>query len=583
MSLISIDQLFLPENIAIIIIVGVLIIFGFLCWLFLFLEKRKRKSFKKMMHMRSNSIRVFCINVETGEVTYFNLTDIKNKRIMTITDFYSQFHKDDWPKIEQWFNRLLSKQKNVETSIGVDVHLTSIKNDYFSILQVTNVQYDKKMIYLESHLMENSIQNARVKTSDVVIDRIEITRKIRSSSYKGITFVIRFYYAKSKGRINDEKERLLFARLRNEIYPFVTCSKARHLLEVDKNDLVLFDLRMINTQSAFNLANEIAHSLRSYIDISSLHKEVDFAIGIIENKNFPKHLEQIIMHGQEASLKAEEMDNRIYLYNRNEILLTNAEYFEPEVSRIIKENSVKNMYRPILSLSHPKPFGYFVYSTPYDSPFTSINAVKDYASKCGLQTELFNVLAKSIVPKFANEKDGSGLRLIMPVSIKEKDSISKVLLHTSGIDNVKLILLFDEFEINFMVESANELDDEPLSFLDVYKKKGWEIGLSLRDKDLLLAPKIYGKFDIFVIGGEMTRSVFESSRVRLAFQTLVEKLLKYKKPIVASDLDGWPSIELMIKLGLKYISSETLSPSDDMILPFDKRKLQKVNALNIFS
>ena len=42
------------------------------------------------------------------------------------------------------------------------------------------------------------------------------------------------------------------------------------------------------------------------------------------------------------------------------------------------------------------------------------------------------------------------------------------------------------------------------------------------------------------------------------------------------ELEGWVSIELVIKAGVNYISSETISPSSDMLLPVDKKKCNKI-------
>ena len=63
---------------------------------------------------------------------------------------------------------------------------------------------------------------------------------------------------------------------------------------------------------------------------------------------------------------------------------------------------------------------------------------------------------------------------------------------------------------------------------------------------------------------------------RLSLRSLIESLLKYKQPIIATGLEGWQSVELMIKSGVTLVSSEAISPSSEMILPVDKKKIKKL-------
>ena len=79
----------------------------------------------------------------------------------------------------------------------------------------------------------------------------------------------------------------------------------------------------------------------------------------------------------------------------------------------------------------------------------------------------------------------------------------------------------------------------------------------------------------------MIKEIRKSKFTRLSIHTLVEQLLKYKKPIIASDVEGWQSLELVVNSGIEYISSETISPSSPFILPLDKRKVERLKSLSI--
>ena len=97
---------------------------------------------------------------------------------------------------------------------------------------------------------------------------------------------------------------------------------------------------------------------------------------------------------------------------------------------------------------------------------------------------------------------------------------------------------------------------------------------------MLLDPSVYYNFDYFVAGSMMIGEIKKNNRVRLSIHSLIESLLKYHRPIIATDLEGWQSIELIIKSGVSIVSSETISSSNDMLLPLDRKKIEKLMTMD---
>ena len=102
----------------------------------------------------------------------------------------------------------------------------------------------------------------------------------------------------------------------------------------------------------------------------------------------------------------------------------------------------------------------------------------------------------------------------------------------------------------------------------------------MKDKNLLLDPSVYTNFDYFVAGSMMIGEIRKNNRIRLSIHSLIESLLKYHRPIIATDLEGWQAIELIIKSGVNIVSSETISASNDMLLPLEKKKEEKLIAMD---
>ena len=100
--------------------------------------------------------------------------------------------------------------------------------------------------------------------------------------------------------------------------------------------------------------------------------------------------------------------------------------------------------------------------------------------------------------------------------------------------------------------------------------------MTLMDKNLLLDVNFYKIFDYFIAGTAMTGELKKNSSTQIALRTLIESLLKFKKPIIATGLEGWASVELMVKSGVNYVSSEAISPSSEMVLPVSAKKFDKL-------
>ena len=58
-----------------------------------------------------------------------------------------------------------------------------------------------------------------------------------------------------------------------------------------------------------------------------------------------------------------------------------------------------------------------------------------------------------------------------------------------------------------------------------------------------------------------------------------EKLLRYKKPIIASSLENWNAIELVYNSGIDYISSEAIAPYSPLFIPLSEKTVDTLKNL----
>ena len=223
-----------------------------------------------------------------------------------------------------------------------------------------------------------------------------------------------------------------------------------------------------------------------------------------------------------------------------------------------------------------KILGYFSYARPIHSVFNTALEVREYAQTSGQQKAVFSIIARNTLTKFIAMHNEDSNRLFFECYFQDKEQIFNVIKHINRIKEIRLVLLFDEKDLSHF--SSNAIKQMMLEFKD----ENWEVALSLSGHELLLSSDIYKLFDYFIVGANFNQEFMRyPSKVRMSFQSTIEKLLRYKKPIIATNLIGWNTIELMIKFGIRYISSDDIANSDEMILPIDQRKLHKIETIKI--
>ena len=475
----------------------------------------------------------------------------------------------------------MTDPKNCDQYLEADVVVNRGKATYFSLLKL--IKYDPKVgiIHLESHILRYiTPTNYSSKKKDAlsgVVKRSTMQGVIKKTkSLRGFTFAIRFFYIRQKALSNEKIERYMMMTLKNEVYPFASNKRMpRQIIDDSGNEILLFDIHIQSRDEAMQLAASISHSLRKCIGVNGYTDSVNFAIGVVENAQFYQDFDSIVQKAQEACITAQQNSQDVYIYQKSHgTMYQELNKFNDEVDRLLDNKNLRYLYRPIIDTSKVgTPFGYFEYVRAYSSPFSSFAEMSKYAARVGRNRELFANIAKTIIPKFAAEKPSQNCRLFLSVSLMDIDHMSEILPQIPATKDIKLVLVFDEQEVN---ENSSSLELLNSSLKKLHSLK-YELALLLQDKNLLLDPSVYTNFDYFVAGAAMMGEIKKNNRVRLSIHTLIESLMKYDQPIIATDLEGMQAVELIIKSGVSIVSSEAISPSNDMLLPVEKKKLVKLH------
>ena len=451
--------------------------------------------YEAKIKQESISTRIFSIDVKNNSVVFFNRSDMKNKRKMELSEFYFHFHQNDTEKVQQWIYSIISNPKGCDQYLEADVLVNRGKATYFSLLKL--LKYDPKVgiIHLESHILKYITPtnfSSKKKDSLTGVVKRSVMKGIiqKGKSLRGFTFAIRFFYIRQKALSNEKIERYMMMTLKNEIYPFsMDKRQPRQIIDDSGNEILLFDIHIQSRDDAMQLATSISHSLRKSIGVNGYSDSVDFAIGVVENAQFYQDFDMIVQKSQEACITAQQNRQDIFIYQKSHgPIYQELNRFNEEVEKLLDNNNLRYLYRPIVDASRTgSPFGYFEYVRAYSSPFASFSEMSKYAARVGRNRELFANIAKTVIPKFAAEKPNQNCRLFMSVSMLDIDHMIEILPQISQSKDVRIVLMFDEQEVN---ENASALDLLNASFKKLRVLK-YELALLLQDKNLLLDPSVY--------------------------------------------------------------------------------------------
>ncbi len=562
-----------------VIVLGLLISFA----IYIGTDSLKEKIYLNKISNETNTIRIYVINVKESTALYFNKSDIRHKKTIPLTDFYSFFHINDQEKIKNWIVSISLDPTHADQFLEADAIAERGKGTFFSLLKFIKFNPENGLIHLESHLLKfitplnkNKKKKHGIPTGAVPRSTVETLIKSNKSG-RGFTFAIRFFHVRQKVLSFDKIERYMITTLKNSIFPFANDKRVtRQIINDEENELFLIDLHLVTRDDAQRLASSIAHAIKKCIGVNGYEGTVSFSIGVIENFQFYHDFDFIIKKGQDACMIAQHNGEEILMFQKAAASMV-VKDFREDIERLLKNPLLMRInYRPIVDVSRIQILGYFSYVQPYDSPFASYSDLIRHAATIDKNKELFVNIANRTIDKFFNERpqimEREFLRLFQRVSLVDCDNMLEILPQISHTSDIHLVLVFDEQEIN---ENSSE-HEKLIEYLSNYHSYGYEIAMLMKDKNLLLDHEIYKNFDYFIVDAHMLSDIKKNQRTRLSIHSLVEQLLKYKRPIIATDLKDKQSIELTIKSGITLVSAQDICAANDMLLPVEKKKMDRL-------
>ncbi len=548
-------------------------------------ENNKTNHFKKEINNQSASIRVFYINRPRNYVRYFNLSSMSDVKIATMEGFYSSFPVSEQERVRNWIDGLLGG-KNEQKYLQVDVYFKKERRTMSSFLHVDSVNVAEGILHLESYLLHFDKPFHTAMRNFSSEGELAQVLKINGNNV-GYTFCFTLCRGKTglpgfDPHLKDsEVSNELFLRFKNALFPYVSGNEKA--IRLSNTEIVVVNFDMIDMSNAIFYALRVKDGVDKALDNGK--RRTSFAkyqvqCGIVSNRDVPDDSDALLEAARKSAYNATETTtDTLAFFSKGDKIITPADelHYRSEVDRIIYEKKLSFSYRPIYDVNEKKIYGYMARAVPIGTSFGSIDELKNYAIRAKDEKSLFAAIAKHLVPTFVAERMEKSHRLFFPARMDERMLITSFFPHYNAAKEANLIFLFKEEDIANYIDPASI--DTLFKFIATIKRNGFGFAIYLKGKALVLDRSIYEECDAFFVDFSSRSETNMDTAIRSELHALVERLMRYKKPIIGTNLMNWNAIELVVGSKVEYISSDSFAPYDAMFKPINSKSIDRVKSM----
>lgn len=564
------------------IIVSLFLLLAFILMVFiaLLVSQSKHKKFNEELQNAMNSSRIYVLDTVHQTVRYFNVMSPSDiSPLLPLTDFFGRFVGEDQQSVIAWINDLVDPEKeDVPDFFEIDTRVEKGKHTYFSMLEVDAVDKTSGIIHLQSYLLKSLVEKSKngIEAHGFSSAKQFQEGLAQASKRKGISIIVRLTY-RSIQRKDEAMSPLIMNQVKNALFPHVI--NRRQLLRLDENTMMIADFHLNPKPEGLRLAKAIGSAISRYLSLNGYVSSIDFRVLAIEHRLFGRDAAAILENGKKASQYAFAEPTKVTVYekgNENFTPFDDPSSYRTEVERIIHENKVSVKFRPVYDVRKEKIFGYLSTATPINTYFDSMNDLYDYANKTGEDRALLSMILRNTVPTYLSELRVHDARLFLRVHVKDRSFLLPSFSRYKDAAKTNAVFLFDEDDIRAHFDPNNP--DGVMEMMREIRAKGYQVAIFLKNAELSLPSNLYSAYDFFVCGfGFAGSATSMDAKIRSKLHSLVEKLLKYRRPIIASDIEGWDAIEIIVRSGLSLISSDAFAPYDPMLNPPTSKSIRKIH------
>ncbi|MBO8428072.1 MAG: hypothetical protein IAC58_05985 [Firmicutes bacterium] len=569
----------------IILAIVIIALFG-LYFLSLYL---KAKKFKNVTLKKQDFERKVLINFKNDTAVVFNIKNLKKKTKKSLDSYLDEF--DETKKLYKWLVKFvdepIEENKNLTNSVRRVLYKVKKNKSIYLVSKLfvcSNVDYKNRGITIEEKSLSNIpfsvITEKRTISKKIIYNLTEIKEAFKTGNYSKAAFYIIKFNKKTNIPCLTNFDELRYLVL-NIIAEEKNITKTLFYLPESKQDEIIFvDNRSNLPNESYGLCSNLEllkNKIEKSLEIYGLTENFDYYIYASLTKDLDSLTFENCLNTMYKVTNLDKNEKKKYtIYDRKQKNNLNIDNYRLEVLNVIRSQKITALFRPIVHIANTRviTLGYMSFLELNNSIFTSFDQFKKYAIKYDKKKEVFSIMIQKVITVFKEEKEGSS-KLLLNVGVDLIDIASKNLSHYNDFSN-NLILGFNVSEL-----IDNENNETLIKSLKNLKEKGFEIALFLYTDAYNLKDKTYRLFDYFFFDCEFGDNVKVSSPNFIKATMDLGRLSKFStSKMVSYDSKSLPAVEMLVKSGIEYFSSDAIAPKKPMPTPVDKKIIKKL--LNMY-
>lgn len=571
------------------ILIFVLVSVAFLIFIiiYFFVTKNKNIKQKKEIEEYFKTSCVYVVNYKTKNVKWFFNIDTSKFNYCEYDTFLGFFAFKERKEISLWFENLLSLKEPKENDLVMLV--TEIKNldrknvqSTKVILEVKKIDKEENILYLEKTVLKNlpiSIKKkgrfGKVKLDHKIIySYAEISEMYSKGDFnRGSFYHISFVPIKEKFSLYNEKA--LYYKILNVFFETIKDGDIYSYINEDNPlEISIIDNRYFNNYQLIKNIEAFSFKVDSFSEALGCINVYNDVIVVGKCLELNKDLNEALVSINKYSLNLlEEHKSYGYYYSESKEIKAIENTYINEVNKVIRNEAIDIYFKPIIRLYKNKIaiLGYQYEPILKEGSFSDFDEFKKYSIQFDLRKESFSLVTKKSISSFVSQKDNVLLKLFSLIELEDIAYANRLFPHINNLKDANLVLTFKN---NAFIDFED--DQEYIHVIKGIQAKGYECALFINLNDYSLKDSTYKNFNYFLFDFKSVMGLKQTSREFVKIHSLLEKFVKFNKPIICLNVNSWSLIEMLIKSGICYFSGDIICPNNTLLLPLDKKVTKKL-------
>lgn len=539
-------------------------------------NKRDKKEYDTIL-ANITTPRIFVLDFSEKIVTYFNRGAYTERKIAPLSQFYHQFTAREVDDLEAWVNSLLVMRSGAPFFYKVDVFVRSERRSYASVIQVTKIDYEKKIIHLESYLYRylkpKNQMNLSVKKKENTgylgsspLATLYKRRFARGSGLYGAISLINLFPKALGG--HDMPIHLAY-ELQNQTAFY---RSKRCIVRFGANNTVGVYLPFAYDEAMLkSILSNVMSRMQAYLEING-YEDYTVGAGLVRAKEF-SDVNMGIKTAEELSYFAHKEADKMIVYDPSqEVKDLDLSLYRNEVKQIISRKSVDTLFQPLVVAQSAEIYGYLTSFVAKSPLFATYEELSTFARESKQSEGLIEMVLRKSAASYYNARRNPKQKLFIPLEVDDVPYIGAAFAKLPFASDISFVFMIEEdnFSERFV------LVDEMVAVIQAIKAMGHEVTLIITDTDLVLPDDVYSEVDYFMVNDKILTHTVGDERERLYLLSSLGKLLRHHKMIAISEMSKWSEVEYYIRAGVDLVASEEISKKDPLLHTIEKKKALRI-------